>query len=113
MVFATLEDETGVINIIIWPKIFDTFRRIVLGSRLLGVRGKLQIESGVIHVVAHTLTDLSGHLEQLSESVPPSTHFLANADEVRRPVNEDVRVTRRGPASDSTARVLPKGRNFQ
>ena len=113
VVFATLEDETGVINIIIWPKIFDKFRRIVLGARLLGVKGKLQIESGVIHVVAHSLTDLSAHLEQLSESVPPRTHFLANADEVRRPVNEDVRVTRRGPASDKTASVLPKGRNFQ
>ena len=50
---------------------FDKFRRAVLGSRLLGVMGKLQIESGVIHVVAHTLTDLSAHLEQLSESVPP------------------------------------------
>ena len=77
------------------------------------MKGKLQIESGVIHVVADNLTDLSVHLEQLSESVPSSTHFLANADEVRRPVNEDLRVTRRGPAANVNAKVLPKGRNFQ
>jgi error-prone DNA polymerase len=113
VVFATLEDETGVANIIIWPKTFDKFRRVILGSRLLGVKGKLQIESGVIHVVAATLIDLSIHLEQLSEALPPRGDFLANADEVRRAVNEDVRVTRRGPEAKGSARVLPKGRNFQ
>ena len=113
VVFATLEDETGVANIIIWPKTFDKFRRVVLGSRLLGVSGKLQIESDVIHVVAAQLTDLSVHLEQLSEALPPRAHFLANADEVRRPVNEDVRVMPRGPAMKHHARVLPTGRNFQ
>jgi error-prone DNA polymerase len=113
VVFATLEDETGVANVIIWPKVFEKFRRVILGSRLLGVKGKLQIESGVIHIVAATLTDLSIHLEQLSEALPPRADFLANADEVRRPVNEDVRVTRRGPEAKGNARVLPKGRNFQ
>jgi hypothetical protein len=65
----------------------------------------------VIHVVADTLIDLSAHLEQLSESVPASADFLANADEVRRPVNEYVRVTR--PEAKGKASVLPKGRNFQ
>jgi hypothetical protein len=67
----------------------------------------------VIHVVAAQLTDLSVHLEQLSEALPPRAHFLANADEVRPPVNEDLRVTRRGPAAQDHARMLPKGRNFQ
>ena len=112
VVFATLEDETGIANIIIWPKIFDRFRRVVLGAKLLGVRGKLQEESGVIHVIAATLTDLSPHLEQLSQTVPPRGDFCANADEVHRPVNEDARVARRGPAASAEARVLPKGRNF-
>jgi error-prone DNA polymerase len=73
VVFATLEDETGVSNIIVWPKIFEKFRRTILGSRLLGVKGKLQIESGVIHVIAGKLTDLSIHLEQLSEALPRET----------------------------------------
>jgi error-prone DNA polymerase len=83
VVFATVEDETGVANIIIWPSIFEQFRRVALGARLLGVKGKLQKESGVIHVVAVTLTDLSRHLEQLSETLPPSGDFLSNADEGR------------------------------
>lgn len=79
VVFATIEDETGVANIIIWPKIFEKFRRVALGARLLGVKGKLQKESGVIHVVADTLMDLSAYLEQLSDTLPPSGEFLSNA----------------------------------
>ncbi|MBC8051311.1 MAG: error-prone DNA polymerase, partial [Chitinophagales bacterium] len=112
VVFATLEDETGVANIIIWPKVFERFRRVVLGSRLLGVRGKLQKESGVIHVVAATLTDLSPHLETLSQTVLMPGDLLANADEVRRPVNEDQRLHRRRRTVAAEAKILPKGRNF-
>ncbi|MDX2264781.1 MAG: error-prone DNA polymerase [Hyphomicrobiales bacterium] len=112
VVFATVEDETGVANIIIWPKVFEHFRRVVLGSRLLGVRGKLQKQSGVIHVVATSLVDLSPHLESLSAAVPSSGDFLANADEVRRPVNEDQRLHRRRRIVTAEAKVLPKGRNF-
>jgi DNA polymerase III alpha subunit len=111
-VFATLEDETGVTNIIIWPKIFDKFRRTILGSRLLGVKGKLQIESGAIHVIADKLTDLSVHLEQLGEALPPRSHFLATADEVRRPVNEDVRVTRRGSDTEGSAKCCRRAATF-
>jgi error-prone DNA polymerase len=113
VVFATLEDETGIANIIIWPKIFEKFRRVALGARLLGVSGKLQKESDVIHIVAATLTDLSHHLEKLGEVQPPGRDFVSNADEVHRPVNEDSRVTRRGPLAQGTAKVLPRGRNFQ
>jgi error-prone DNA polymerase len=86
VIFATVEDETGIANIVIWPKIFDHYRRVVLGSRILGIRGKLQKESGVVHVVAAHLTDLSLHLETLSG-------------------------TRRGPVAQQV-KVLPKGRNF-
>ncbi len=59
VIFATLEDETGVANIIIWPHVFERFRRIVLSARLLGVHGKLQREGKVIHIVADKLFDLS------------------------------------------------------
>jgi error-prone DNA polymerase len=65
VIFATLEDETGVANIIIWPKVFARFRRTVLGSSLLGVRGTLQREGIVIHVVAEKLVDLSHLLRAL------------------------------------------------
>ena len=59
VIFATLEDETGIANIIVWPKIFERFRAIVLGARLLRVWGRLQSEQGVIHVVAERLEDLT------------------------------------------------------
>ena len=75
VIFSTLEDETGVANIIIWPKIFERFRRIVLGARLLGVRGQIQSEQGVIHIVARELFDMSGHLAKLAERAPSRGRF--------------------------------------
>jgi error-prone DNA polymerase len=51
VIFSTLEDETGIANIITWPKTFERYRRTVLAARLLGVRGTLQREHGVMHVV--------------------------------------------------------------
>lgn len=112
VVFATIEDETGVANIIIWPKKFEQFRRIVLGSKLLGVKGKLQKQSNVIHVVASSLVDLSSHLETLNRPTPKSGDFLANADEVRRPVNTDHRPNRQRRVAPAEAKMLPKARNF-
>jgi error-prone DNA polymerase len=71
VIFMTIEDETGVANIIVWPRVFERYRRVLLSSRLIGVRGALQRdESGyVIHVVAERLEDLSGYLRDLV--VPP------------------------------------------
>ena len=85
VIFATLEDETGIANIIIWPKIFERYRRIVLTSSLLGVDGKLQREGIVIHVIADRLVDLSHRLRTLADSAEEVTSPLARADEVKRP----------------------------
>jgi error-prone DNA polymerase len=57
--FVTLEDESGVANIIIWQRIFDAHRRIVMGSAMVGVKGRLQREGEVIHVIADTLEDMT------------------------------------------------------
>ena len=65
VIFATLEDETGVANAVIWPHIFERFRRVVLGASLLGVVGKVQKEGLVIHLVAERLVDLSERLQDL------------------------------------------------
>jgi error-prone DNA polymerase len=62
VIFATLEDETGIANLVIWPRVFETYRRIVLTSRLMMVRGRVQKEGRVIHVVADELTDLTDEL---------------------------------------------------
>jgi error-prone DNA polymerase len=83
VIFMTLEDETAVANIVVWPKIFETFRPVVLGARLISVTGVVQSDQGVIHVIANRLDDLTGILGQLAVASAPITS-LARADEVRR-----------------------------
>jgi error-prone DNA polymerase len=84
VIFMTLEDETGVANIIVWPKVFERLRAIVLGARFVAVTGKLQSEQGVIHIVAERMNDLTPMLGLLSET-GQTISALAHADEVRRP----------------------------
>ena len=131
VVFETIEDETGVANIIVWPKVFEKFRAIVLGSRCIGVRGRLQNEEGVIHVVADYLEDLTPMMAQISD-MAGEMGGLANADEVRRPIEDMrprtkpvariVRLIHEAPelrqdyeelaSARAARRALPKGRNF-
>jgi error-prone DNA polymerase len=84
VIFMTLEDETGVANVIVWPKAFERLRAIVLGARFVAVTGKLQCEAGVIHIVAERMDDLTPMLGMLSEA-GGTIGALARADEVRRP----------------------------
>ncbi|MBN9090297.1 MAG: error-prone DNA polymerase [Reyranella sp.] len=74
VVFVTLEDEFGIANLVVWPRVFDAHRRIVMGSRLLGVAGKVQRdvqadgEPGlVIHLVAERLWDWSADLDRIAD----------------------------------------------
>jgi error-prone DNA polymerase len=60
--FVTIEDETGVANIIIWQRLFEAQRRVVLAAAMMGVSGRVQKEGGVIHVIADDLQDLSNEL---------------------------------------------------
>ena len=59
VMFITLEDETGIANLVLWPKTFEMHRRIVLGAGMIGVEGRVQRAGEVVHLVAHRLTDLS------------------------------------------------------
>jgi error-prone DNA polymerase len=65
--FITLEDETDVGNLVIWPSLFEKQRRLILSAGMIACRGPVQREGDVIHVVAEHLTDLSGLLGTLSE----------------------------------------------
>ncbi|WP_376873439.1 error-prone DNA polymerase [Albirhodobacter sp. R86504] len=65
VVFLTLEDETGVSNIVVWPKVYEQFRRIVMGGRLLRVTGRLQREGTVVHLIAEQVEDLSYRIADL------------------------------------------------
>jgi len=70
----TLEDETAIANVIVWPKMFETYRPIVLGTRLVSVTGQLQNEQGVIHIVAEHLEDLAPLLRRLSDHTEQPIH---------------------------------------
>ena len=131
VIFMTLEDETGVANIIVWPKIFERLRAIVLGSRFVAVTGKLQSEQGVIHIVAERMNDLTPMLGLLSEA-GPTIGGLARADEAHRteptetrkrqgnrfaqpPRLDDPRAKPPSPPMEivDIAEAMPAGRNFR
>ncbi len=90
VIFMTIEDETSIANIIVWPKVFERFRAVVLGARYVAVSGPVQSDSGVIHVVAERIEDLTPLLAQLADG-GPQLDSLARCDEVRRPVDDDPR----------------------
>jgi len=92
VVFMTIEDESAVANVIVWPKVFERARPVVLGARYVAVEGLVQEESGVIHVVADRLEDLTFLLARLAEH-GADIDSLTRADEVRRPI-EDQREAR-------------------
>jgi DNA-directed DNA polymerase III PolC len=95
VVFMTIEDETAVANIIVWPRTFERFRAVILGARYVAVCGELQQESGVIHVVAMKLEDLTPLLARLTENAP-AIESLARADAVKRPHDENIDSRARG-----------------
>jgi error-prone DNA polymerase len=85
VVFMTIEDETGVANAVIWPKVLERMRKVVMGARLVVVHGRVQRHEDIIHVVAERLEDRSDWLQLLTEDGEAMDAALANADEVRRP----------------------------
>lgn len=62
VMFVTIEDETGVANVVLWRALLERQRRVALGARMLGVEGRVQREGEVVHVVAHRLHDLGAAL---------------------------------------------------
>ena len=71
VIFVTLEDETGIANLIVWPHKMERYRRTVIGSYVLGVEGKLQREGIVTHVVSEKLYDFSYRLGYLTSGEVP------------------------------------------
>ncbi len=102
VIFMTLEDETGIANAIVWPSVFEKFRRTLLASRLLAVHGKLQRQGLVMHVIAERLEDCSSELDLLlvDEKRPDPEQMpegLQSTSKTRK---------RRGP------QLAPRSRNF-
>jgi error-prone DNA polymerase len=71
--FITLEDETGIANLVVWPDVFEKQRKVVMGARLMAVHGIVQRDEEVIHLVARRLEDDTALLRRLSDNLmtPP------------------------------------------
>ena len=108
--FITVEDETGVANLVVWPRVMETYRPVVMGARLLLVKGRVQSAEGVTHLVAEELIDRTADLTLLSEDASRALdNALAHADEVRRPVDDHRVPVARHPRQ---VRIIPKSRDF-
>ena len=104
MCFITLEDETGVANIVIWPDLMEKQRKVIMGARLMEVRGRVEYDDEVVHVIATHLTDATEALHGLSDDLLP--HHVDRADHIERPLP----ICRHGHPRD--VRVIPKSRDF-
>ncbi len=91
VVFMTLEDETGIANIVVWPKVMERFRKEVMGSRLILVEGTIQSSpEKVVHLVAEKLFDRSGDLLDLADDTPRRKHAVPSAATVIEPLNRTI-----------------------
>lgn len=111
--FLTMEDETGTANAVIFRKLFETYRRPILYSKLICIQGKLQKEQGVIHVVARRISDLSGLLHQLNAASreTPLEQTLSRADE--RDGGPFQRLDKKTQVRQDVKDVIPQARNFR
>ena len=104
-IFITLEDETGVVNLILWARVFETFRREVMGARLLMAEGRVQKSpEGVVHVMVERIIDRTAELARLSEDHVADVE-ISPADEFVHPQAPRARHPR-------DVRLLPKSRDF-
>ena len=104
-IFITIEDETGIVNIVLWARQFERFRREVMGARLMLVEGRLQRSpEGVAHLMAARIHDRSSELDRLSDA-RSMTIELAPADEFLNPQHPRTRHPR-------NVRILPGSRDF-
>ena len=133
-IFLTLEDEAAVANIIVWQRDFARLLPFIMGTKLVRVSGRLQSESGVVHIVAETMEDLTPWLDVLlprggggagpsGKALPRSIGQKArHGDEscserpfARAAGQHRISPLEQEPAAPSTdaSQVMPKGRNFQ
>ncbi|HKY80370.1 MAG TPA: error-prone DNA polymerase, partial [Sphingobium sp.] len=105
-VFITIEDETGITNILLWARLFETQRRPVMASRLMLVEGEVQrSKEGVVHLMATRIHDRTADLSRLSET--HQAHIaLSPADEFLHPQHP------RTSSHPRNVRILPRSRDF-
>ncbi len=112
--FITVEDETGVANLVVWGTLFDKYRKEIIQSRLLMVEGKLQIEGEVIHVVVSRCHNFSKLLQKLTTSYSESQSLTtkSRADETTAP-GPDTRGDKIQRQEVVQGKIFGEGRNFR
>ena len=118
VIFMTLEDESGTVNVVVWPRVLERFRKAVLGARLALVRGRIQSAAGIVHLVADRIDDLSGWLDLLTPDAIPAVVPEAVSDAV-----SDGGIGAPAPGDESPVafpshhprnlRIVPKSRDFR
>lgn len=116
VIFASLEDETGLANIIIWPKVFEKYRRVVLGARMMAVRGQVQKEGLVVHLIAREVYDMTAALMEIAGGLDMGDAVIANGDEGKSGPKGSARtLDKQGELKAERKAIhdaLPSGRNF-
>ena len=118
VVFLTLEDETGVANVVVWPKVFERLRPIVMGARMIVVTGRIQraedaADGGVIHLVAEEIEDRTRDLSLLSDDALAPQYVRGDGARSASPAkgesHDDPHPRQRHPRD---VRVIPRSRDF-
>ena len=117
VVFMTLEDETGIANIVVWPKVMERFRKEVMGARLVLVEGYIQSSpEKVVHLVAERLFDRSRDLMGLANDAFSRKQAVPAGPALIEPLNDDPRDHLENPAQKirhpRDVRILPPSRDF-
>ena len=110
--FITLEDETGVVNLVIFPNLFEKYRKEILQSKLMMAEGQLQVQGQIIHVIVRRCYDFSKWLRQLTSSnkETPQVSTLARSGDESHPAKEN----KRNQAREYTQeKIFPEARNFR
>ena len=105
-IFITLEDETGIVNVVLWARQFEHFRREVMAARLMGVEGRVQKSpEGVVHLMAQQIFDRSSALDRLfaEEATTTPERMIPAANDHPPPRARHPR----------DARILPRSRDFR
>jgi error-prone DNA polymerase len=117
VVFMTLEDETGIANIVVWPKVMEQFRKEVMGARLILIEGYIQSSpEQVTHLVAQRLFDRSHDLISLDNDALARRQAVPAGPMPAEPLNDDRREHADHPAQKirhpRNVRILPRSRDF-
>jgi len=117
VVFMTLEDETGIANVVVWPKIMEQYRKEVMGARLILVEGYIQSSpEKVTHLIAQRMIDRSHDLIGLANDALSRKHPVPSGADLIEPLNDDPRAHADTPAQKirhpRNVRILPPSRDF-